>query len=72
MLRAPASKLLAASTPYLVPKLRAEKAFDVTDAQAQMLMKISALTIDGRLANECKKMLLHGRSHTEPGSLLKS
>ncbi|MGO2482708.1 integrase catalytic domain-containing protein [Glutamicibacter ardleyensis] len=72
VLRAPASKLLVASMPYLVPKLRAEKALDVTDAQAQLLMKISASTIDRRLVNERKKMLLHGRSHTKPGSLLKS
>lgn len=72
VLRAPASKLLVASMPYLVPKLRAEKALDVTDEQAALLMKISASTIDRRLANERKKMLLNGRSHTKPGSLLKS
>jgi len=71
-LRGPASKLLAASMPYLVPKLRAEKALDITDEQAALLMKMSASTIDRRLANERRKMILHGRSHTKPGSLLKS
>lgn len=50
-LRASDSKLLVASMPYLVPKLRAEKALGVTDAQAQKLTKISASTIDRRLAN---------------------
>lgn len=45
---------------------------DVTDAQAQMLMKINASTIDRGPANERKEMLLHSRSHTKPASLLKS
>ena len=36
VLRAPASKLLAASMSYLVPMLRAEKALDVTDVQASL------------------------------------
>lgn len=72
VLRGPASKLLVASMPYLVPKLRSEKALDVTDAQAALLLRMSASTIDRRLANERKKMALRGRSHTKPGSLLKS
>lgn len=72
VLRGPASKLLVASMPYLVPKLRAENALDITDEQAALLMKISASTIDRRLANERRKMISHGRSHTKPGSLLKS
>lgn len=71
-LHGPAYKLLAAATPYLVPKLRAEKALDVTDEQAALLMKMSASTIDRRLANERRKMMLRGRSHTKPDSLLKS
>ncbi|GGL95779.1 integrase catalytic domain-containing protein [Glutamicibacter protophormiae] len=72
VLRGPASKLLVASMPYLVPKLRSEKALDVTDAQAALLLRMSASTIDRRLANERKKIALRGRSHTKPGSLLKS
>ena len=58
--------------PFLVPKLRAEKALDVTDEQASLLLRMSASTIDRRLANERRKMILHGKSHTKPGSLLKS
>ena len=54
VLRAPAAKLLVASVPYLVPKLRAEKASAVTDAHAQMLMKINASSIDRSLANARK------------------
>ena len=72
VLRAPASKLLAASMHYLVPMLRTEKALDITDVQAELLMRISASTIDRRLASERAKMRLRGRSHTKPGSLLKS
>lgn len=58
--------------PDLVPKLRAERALDVTDEQAVLLMNMIASTIDRWLANERRKMILHGRSHTKPGSLLKS
>lgn len=72
VLRAPASKLLAASMSYLVPMLRTEKALDITDNQAALLMRMSASTIDRRLGAERAKMRLHRRSHTKPGSLLKS
>ncbi|GAA4379914.1 hypothetical protein [Paeniglutamicibacter cryotolerans] len=72
VLRAPASKLLAASMGYLVPMLRAEKALDVTEAPAALLMRMSASTIDRRLAGERARMRLRGRSPTKPGSLLKS
>lgn len=58
--------------PYLVPMLRTEKALDVTDEQAALLLRMSASTIDRRLANERRKMVLRGRSHTKPGSLYKS
>lgn len=58
--------------PFLVPMLRAEKASDVTDEQAALLIKMSASTIDRRLVNERRKMILRGRSYTKPGSLLKS
>lgn len=58
--------------PYLLPKLRSENALDVTDEQTALLLEMSASTITRRLANERKKMALRGRSHTKPGSLLKS
>ncbi|WP_426937235.1 integrase catalytic domain-containing protein [Brevibacterium sp. LE-L] len=72
VLRAPAGRLLAAMLPTLVPMLRRDKELDITDDQADLLMKMSAATIDRKLAGERKKMLPRGRSHTKPGSLLKS
>ncbi|MDQ0865274.1 DDE-type integrase/transposase/recombinase [Arthrobacter globiformis] len=58
--------------PELVPMVRDEKALDITDAQAGLLGRMSAATIDRRLAGERAKLLPRGRSHTKPGSLLKS
>jgi hypothetical protein len=72
VLRAPAGKLLAAQMPELVPLLRHEGALEVSDAQAVLLVRMSAATIDRRLAGERAKLLPRGRSHTKPGSLLKS
>lgn len=72
VLRAPAGKLLAPMMPTLVPLLRRDKELDITDAQAELLMAMSPATIDRKLAPERAKMLPRGRSHTKPGSLLKS
>lgn len=72
VLRAPAGRLLAAMLPTLVPMLRRDKELDITDAQADLLMSMSPATIDRKLTDERKKMLPRGRSHTKPGSLLKS
>ncbi|WP_286163552.1 hypothetical protein [Arthrobacter sp. AG1021] len=72
VLRGLASKLLVASMPYLVPKLRTEKALDLSDEQAVLLLRMRAWTTDRRLANERRKMVLRGRSYSKPGSLLKS
>jgi transposase InsO family protein len=72
VLRGPAGKLLAPILPDLVPMLRAEKVLDITDGQAAMLARMSAATIDRRLAGQRAKLMPHGRSHTKPGSLLKS
>ena len=59
--------------PVLVPMLRRDKEIAVTDAQAEVLMMMmSAVTIDQKLADERAKMTIRGRSHTKPGSLLKS
>ena len=52
--------------------LRRDKELDITDAQADLLMSMSPATIDRKLTDERKKMLPRGRSHTKPGSLLKS
>ncbi|MET3721015.1 MULTISPECIES: hypothetical protein [unclassified Arthrobacter] len=44
----------------------------LTDEQAGLLMRMSAATIDRKLAGERSKLILRGRSLTEPGTLLKS
>jgi hypothetical protein len=71
-LRAPAGKLLAPMLPVLVPLLRRDGDLTLTDEQAALLARMSAATIDRKLAGERAKMLPRGRSHTKPGSLLKS
>ena len=45
---------------------------DLTDAEAALLVRISAATIDRRLGPERLTMMSRGRSHTKPGTLLKS
>lgn len=72
VLRAPAGKRLAPMLPVLVPLLRRDNELDLTDAEAGLLVRISAATIDRRLAPERAKLLSRGRSHTKPGTLLKS
>lgn len=71
-LRAPAGKLLAPMLPVLVPMLRRDGDLTLSDEQAALLMRMSAATIDRKLAGERARMLPRGRSHTKPGSLLKS
>ena len=56
----------------LVPILRRDGELDLSDAEAALLVAMSAATIDRRLAGERAKMMPRGRSHTKPGSLLKS
>ena len=72
VLRGPAGKLLAPMLPTLVPLLRRDGELDLSDAQAVLLMRMSAATIDRKLSGERAKMFSRGRSHTKPGSLLKS
>lgn len=72
VLRAPAGKLLAPMLPTLVPLLRRDGEVDLSDEQADLLTRMSAATIDRKLAGERAKMFSRGRSHTKPGSLLKS
>ncbi len=69
---APAGKRIAPFLGELVPRLRACGELDITDASAALLMAMSAATIDRRLAPDRAKLLPRGRSHTKPGSLLKS
>ena len=72
VLRAPAGKRLAPMLEVLVPILRRDGELDLTDAEAALLVSMSAATIDRRLVGERAKMMARGRSHTKPGSLLKS
>ncbi len=72
VLRAPAGKRLAPMLPVLVPLLRRDDELDLTDVEAALLVRMSPATIDRRLAGERSKLLSRGRSHTKPGTLLKS
>ena len=56
----------------LVSILRRDGELDLTDREAALLLAMRAATIDRRLADERAKMVARGRSHTRPGSLLKS
>lgn len=69
---APAGKRLAPFLPQMVARLRACGELDITDEVAAKLSRMSAATIDRRLASERKRLAVKGRSGTKPGSLLKS
>ena len=68
----PAGKRLAPILGELVSILRRFGELDIDDDTAALLSGMSAATIDRRLASERRKHQLKGRSHTKPGSLLKS
>lgn len=72
VLGAPAGKRLAAVLPDLVPTLRRFGELSIDDATAELLVSISAATIDRRLAEDRRRLDPKGRAHTKPGSLLKS
>ena len=67
-----AGKRLAPILGELVAILRRHGELDIDDDTATLLARMSAATIDRRLAAERKKHELRGRSHTKPGTLLKS
>jgi hypothetical protein len=71
VLGTPAGKRLAPFLPEVVNRLRAQGELDLTDELAASLTRMSAATIDRRLAPERAKLRARGRSHTKPGSLLK-
>ncbi|MEX2509280.1 MAG: transposase family protein [Homoserinimonas sp.] len=71
VLGAPTGKRLSPMMPDLVPRLRRFEELDVTDEVATALIAMSPATMDRRLAADRAKMVLKGRSHTKPGSLLK-
>src|SRR5512144_193603 len=72
VLNAPAGKRLAPMLAELVPLLRRYRELDLDDETADLLIGMSAATIDRRLVTARAKMLPRGRSHTKPGSMLKS
>jgi hypothetical protein len=72
VLNAPAGKRLAPMLAELVPLLRRHGELDLDDVTAALLVGMSAATIDRKLAPARAKMLPRGRSHTKPGSILKS
>jgi hypothetical protein len=70
--RAPAGKRLAPMLPILVPLLRRDGELDLTDDEAELLCQMSAATIDRRLQGAKVLAAFRGRSHTKPGTMLKS
>ena len=64
-------KRMAPFLGELVPVLRAFGELDLDDATAGLLCRMSAATIDRRLAPDRARLAVRGRSHTKPGSLLK-
>lgn len=70
--RFPAGKRLAPMLSTLVPMLRRDGELDLTDAEAAMLVAMSAATIDRRLGPAKDRDGFRAMSHTKPGSMLKS
>jgi hypothetical protein len=70
--RMPAGKRLAPMLPVLVPLLRRDGELELDDEEAALLCQMSAATIDRRLRGPKVLAQSRGRSHTKPGSLLKS
>jgi len=70
--RTPAGKRLAPMLVTIVPLLRRDGDIVLSDTEAALLVSMSAATIDRHLAAERAKLMSRGRSHTKPGTLLKS
>jgi hypothetical protein len=70
-LDAPCGKRLAPVLPELARVLEAHGELTLTAEQRQLLIRISAATIDRRLAADRRGLTLKGRSGTKPGGLLK-
>ena len=70
--RAPAGKRLAPMLATVVPLLRRDGDITLSDDEAALLISMSAASIDRHLASERAKLASRGRSHTKPGTLLKS
>lgn len=70
--RYPAGKRLAPMLDSLVAMLRRDGDLVLSDPDAALLGAMSAATIDRHLKSERVRLGLKGRSHTKPGTLLKS
>jgi len=70
--RYPAGKRLAPMLDSLVVMLRRDGDLVLSDDDAALLGAMSAATIDRHLKSERVRLGLKGRSHTKPGTLLKS
>jgi len=70
--RCPAGKRLAPMLTDLVPMLRRDGELDLIDSEAELLVAMSPATIDRRLKGARVLAGFWGRSHTKPGSLLRS
>src|ERR1700730_6365526 len=69
VLDAPAGKRLAPFLPEIVERLIACGELDISDTTRYQLVRMSAATIDRRLAPDRARWQLRGRSLTKPGSL---
>ncbi len=67
----PAGKRLAPMLAELVAVLRHFRELDIDEGTAELLVSMSAATVDRRLAGERAKLRPRGRVGTKPGSLLK-
>lgn len=56
----------------IVVLLRRDGDIDLDDTKAAVVVSMSAASIDRHLACERAKLMLRGRSHTKPATLLKS
>jgi hypothetical protein len=70
--RAPAGKRLAPMLEVVVPLLRRDGDIVLTDNEAALLVSMSPASIDRHLGPERDRLVSRGRSHTKPGTLLKS
>jgi hypothetical protein len=72
VLGGPCGKRLAPFLPELVDRLRAVGELRVSQQTRDVLVGMSAATIDRRLAGARQRLALKGRALTKPGSLLKT
>ena len=66
----PCGRRLKAILPKIIPKLEAFGEIELEPETRELLMRISASTIDRGLAPERQTMQLKPRSRTKPGTLL--